>query len=261
MSHPLSTEEVSVELKDLVATLEIHRPPNNFFDFALIQQLAGIYEALAEADDCRAIMLCAEGKNFCAGANFASRGFGKDQLEGQAGQLYIEAIRLFRANIPVVAAVQGAAIGGGLGLAMSADFRVTCEEGRFAANFVRLAFHHGFGLTVTLPRAIGQQRAELMLMTGRRIKGQQAYEWGMADEFVPMDQLRERAWALAREIAEGGPLALKTIHQTMRGKLPDEVRAATDHELDIQNQLRVTEDFKEGVESTNARRPANFKGR
>ena len=143
MPDSVSTEEVSVEVRDWVATLEIHRPPHNFFDFALIKQLADIYESLVARDDCRAIMLCSEGKNFCAGANFQAReSWGSDRLDSQAGQIYIEAIRLFKANIPVVAAVQGAAIGGGLGLAMSADFRVTCAEGRFSANFVRLAFHH-----------------------------------------------------------------------------------------------------------------------
>ncbi len=262
MPDDVSTEEVSVEVRDWVATLEIHRPPHNFFDYALIKQLADVYEALSARDDCRAIVLCSEGKNFCAGANFQAReSWGTDRLDAQAGQLYIEAIRLFKANIPVVAAVQGAAVGGGLGLAMSADFRVTCPEGRFSANFVRLAFHHGFGLSATLPRAIGQQKAELMLMTGRRVKGDEALAWGLAEAVVPLADVRQAAWELAREIAEGGPLALNAIRATMRGDLADAVRRATDHELEIQNALRETDDFKEGIQSTAERRAPNFQGR
>jgi len=262
MPHPLSTDEVSVDLEDHVATVEIHRPPHNWFDFSLIQQLAGIYDGLAASDDCRALVLCSEGKNFCAGANFADRGdWGTDALDAQAGRLYVEAIRLFRANIPVVAAVQGAAVGGGLGLAMSADFRVTCPEGRFAANFVRLAFHHGFGLTVTLPRVLGRQKAELMLLTGRRVKGEEAYAWGLADALVPIDEVRSAALDLAREIAAGGPLAIRSIRETMRGSLADEIKAATDHELAVQSRLRHSEDFQEGVRATAERRPARFGGR
>ena len=262
MSNPLSTDEVSVTFDGHVAVITIHRPPHNYFDFSLIQQLAGIYEALAADERCRAAVLRSEGKNFCAGANFQARGdWGTDRLDAQAGQLYIEAIRLFRANLPVVAAVQGAAVGGGLGLALSADFRVTCPEGRFSANFVRLAFHHGFGLTVTLPRVIGRQRAELMLMTGRRIKGEEAFAWGLADVLRPLDDLWESAIGLAKEIAAGGPLALASIRETMRGSLADEIKAATDHELAVQSRLRTSEDFAEGVRATAERRPAKFQGR
>jgi enoyl-CoA hydratase/carnithine racemase len=262
MPHPLSTDEVSVAIEDHVATVEIHRPPHNWFDFSLIQQLAGIYEALAASDACRAAVLCSEGKNFCAGANFASRGdWGTDALDAQAGRLYVEATRLFRANVPVVAAVQGAAVGGGLGLALSADFRVTCPEGRFSANFVRLAFHHGFGLSVTLPRVVGRQKAELMLLTGRRVKGEEAFDWGLADALVPLEEVRGAAQALAREIAAGGPLAIRSIRETMRGDLADAVKEATDHELSVQSRLRHSEDFAEGVRATAERRPARFSGR
>ena len=262
MTDSLSTDEVSVSIREWVATVEIQRPPHNFFDFSLIQQLAGIYEELDVRDDCRAAVLCSQGKNFCAGANFQAReSWGTDRLDAQAGQLYIEAIRMFRTNLPVVAAVQGAAVGGGLGLAMSADFRVTCAEGRFSANFVRLAFHHGFGLSATLPRAIGHQKAELMLMTGRRVKGEEAVAWGLAEALVPLAQVRQAAWDLARDIAEGGPLALAEIRKTQRGDLAHAVQRATDHELTIQNALRDTEDFQEGIKATAERRAPAFKSR
>ena len=152
-------KDIAVEKTGHVALIEIRRPPNNFFDIALIQEIAGALEALDEDADCRAVVLAAQGKAFCAGANF---GDGSHARQGRPAarraqrkavqHLYIEGNRLFRTKKPIVAAVHGAAVGGGLGLAMVADFRVACPETRFCANFTRLGFHPGFGLTVTLPR-------------------------------------------------------------------------------------------------------------
>jgi enoyl-CoA hydratase/carnithine racemase len=157
--------------------------------------------------------------------------------------------------------VQGAAIGGGLGLALVADFRVASPESRWSANFARLGFHHGFGLTVTLPAIVGQQKALDLLYTGRRIDGAEAHRIGLADHLVPLDQVREKARAVALEIAEAGPLAVRSIRRTMRRGLADRIRIATDHELVEQDWLRATEDFKEGIQSSAERRPPRFQGR
>jgi enoyl-CoA hydratase/carnithine racemase len=175
--------------------------------------------------------------------------------------LYAEAIRLFEARTPVVAAIQGAAIGGGLGLACSADFRVAAPEARFSANFARLGFHQGFGLTVTLPAIVGNQRSLEMLYTGRRIRGEEAARIGLADRLVPAAQLREAAYELAAEIATSAPLAVRSIRETMRGHLAAQIRAATDREGAEQNRLRQTADFREGIASTAERRPPRFEGR
>ena len=258
-----TTEQgLSVTIADHVAIVEIRRPPNNFFDFNLIRQIADTYESLDNDDACRAIVLCSKGKHFCAGADFSAReSWGQEQLDAQAGTLYREAARVFRAQKPVIAAVQGAAIGGGLGLACSADHRVACMEARFSANFARLAFHQGFGLSVTLPRLIGPTQASLLLLTGRRIPGDEAHAMGLADELVPQADVRERAIALAQEIAASGPLAVRAIRATLRDGLAEAVIAATEHELEQQSQLRLTEDFQEGVRAMAERRVPHFEGR
>ena len=243
-----------------VATAEIRRPPNNFFDLALIDSLAEAFAALDAEPACRAIVLCAEGRHFCAGANFASRDDGPAPTnpDGSPRHLYDAAVALFSTTTPVVAAVQGAAIGGGLGLACMPDFRVTVPEARFAANFARLGFHHGFGLTATLPDLVGQQRALELLYTGRRISGTEAVEIGLADRLVEMSEVRTAANELAAEIAGSAPLAVTSIRETMRGGLAARIREATDREKAEQDRLRRTNDWVEGVAAMADRRTPNF---
>ena len=254
--------DLTVEIDRHVATVEIHRPPNNFFDYDLIHEIANVYERLDADPRCRAIVLCSEGRHFCAGADFSAREkWSRERLDSQAGRLYVEAVRVFSCTKPVVAAVQGAAVGGGLGLALSADFRVACDESRFVANFARLGIHQGFGLSVTLPRLVGRNRAALMLYTGRRLKGPEAVEIGLADELVDLADVRSRAIGLAIEIAQSAPLAVQSIRATLRTGLAEAVREATDHELAEQSRLRLTDDHREGVASTAERRTANFEGR
>ncbi|MEQ8494883.1 MAG: enoyl-CoA hydratase/isomerase family protein [Gammaproteobacteria bacterium] len=252
-----------ISLDAHVATVEIQRPPHNFFDVDLITQIADTYEALDRTPECRAILLCAQGKNFCAGANFGGSDSGgvKDASGGDLpNELYRQAVRIFRCRKPIVAAVQGAAIGGGLGLAVSADFRVTCPEGRFSANFTRLGFHPGFGLTLTLPELIGKQRASLLMLTSRRIDGEQACAWGLADLCVPAAELRDAALGLARELAGCAPLAVMSTRATLRHGLADRIAMQTDHELAEQNSLRRTSDWEEGIKATAERREPNFTG-
>jgi 2-(1,2-epoxy-1,2-dihydrophenyl)acetyl-CoA isomerase len=244
---------------DHVATVEIGRPPDNFFDTELISSLGDAYEWLDEQPDFRAAVLCSAGKHFCAGADFTGRS-GRSRMGG-AGELYAAAARLFEAQTPVVAAVQGAAVGGGLGLACAADFRVASPQARFAANFARLGLHHGFALTVTLPAIIGEQRAQDLLYTGRRVGGEEAARIGLADRLAEPENLRAAAHDLAAEIAAGAPLAVRSIRQTMRGTLAEKVRAAMDHELAEQDRLRQTADFAEGIRASAERRPPRFEAR
>jgi len=242
---------------DFVATIELHRPPNNFFDLELIRSLAEAYEAADARADCRAIVLCSEGRHFCAGVDFAR----PSPLPTSTAELYGEAERLFRAQTPVVAAVQGAAIGGGLGLACSADFRVACPEARFSANFSRLGFHHGFALSATLPGIVGQQHALDLLYTGRRLSGDEAARIGLCDRLVNAGEVRTAAFALAADIAASGPLAVRSIRATMRGDLADRARAAMAREAAEQDRLRRTSDWAEGIRAAAERRTPRFEGR
>jgi len=248
--------DVSARLDhDHVAEVELHRPPANYFDVAL---LAGIVDAVWWVADKggRAVVLCAEGKHFCAGLDFGIAG--KPEAESLAA-LYRTAGRLIDGPLPLIAAVQGSAIGGGLGLALAADFRVATPSSRFSANFARLGFHQGFGISLTLPAVVGRQRAIELLATGRRISGEDALAIGLVDR-LDIDP-RAGARALAGEIAASAPQAVRSIRATMRADLVERFADMVDHERAEQIRLMESADFREGIAASMARRPPEFTGR
>ena len=246
-------EGIGVEVVGHVAVVEMQRPPYNFFDLPLMNALGQIFEDIDQDASLRAIVLGAKGSAFCAGADFNAPG-------GPSREVYPAAARLFAARKPVVAAIQGPAIGGGLGLALVADFRVAAPQARFAANFVQLGIHPGFGLTHTLPRVIGVQKAALMMYTGRRLGGEQALEWGLVDELVELSELRAGALKLAAEIAAAAPLAVISTRATLRQGLYDAYCHQVRHESDEQTRLLATADAREGIKAVGERRPGRFVG-
>ena len=253
--------DLNVAWHDKVALLEMRRPPNNHVDLAMLTALA---DALADLDAdarCRCVVLTSAGKNFCGGADLAApRGVAAGD-GGGIGPFYEQAVRVFSARKPIVAAVQGSAVGAGLGLAVACDFRVASLEARFVANFTKLGFHPGFGLSHTLPRLIGMQKASLMFLTARRIRAEQAFDWGLVDEVSPEGEARDGALRLAAEIAENAPLAVVSTRATLRDRLAEAVRQATAHEFAEQQRLMTTEDFREGVRAVAERRTGDFHGR
>ena len=254
-------EKISVEIRDHVALLRFGNAPVNFATVSLLRLIADALEGFDRDAGVRAVIMSSDGKVFCAGADLVSpNGFGalgNDPLR----EFYDQALRIYACGKPVIAAVQGAAIGAGLGLAVAADFRVAAPEAKFSANFTQLGFHPGFGLTCTLPRLIGIQRATQMFLTSNRYGAEECSAWGMIDKLAPSGQLEEAAFAFAREIAVNSPLALLSTRATLRANLLEEIRAQLVREHQQQLLLQATEDFAEGVRASAERRPANFKGR
>jgi enoyl-CoA hydratase/carnithine racemase len=255
-------EHIAVDATGHIATIEVRRGPNNFIDTDMVGEIADALEVFDRTVDVRAIVLCAEGKHFCAGADFGNRGLDGVARGAKRGRhLYKEAQRLWRTGKPIVAAVHGAAIGAGVGLAVMADFRVACPEARFSTNFTRLGFHPGFGLTATLPRLIGHQKAAMMLYTGRRLTGEEALQIGLVDYVVPQAQVREKAVEVAAEIAGSAPLAIVATRETLRRGLAEAVAQATEREYEEQDWMRNTDDFREGTKAMGERRAPIFHAR
>lgn len=250
--------EITLTRSAHVAHVRWSRPPHNHVDPDFIRRLADQLDALDADPDCRAVLLSAEGKAFCAGADFRAAGAGTDI---DPAPFYQHAMRLFRTRKPMVAAVHGAAIGAGLGLALVADFRVAGPAARLSANFVRLGFHPGFGLSETLPRLVGAQHASILLYTGRRIDGTAALAMGLVDELVDSDaDVLPHAMALAQELAGAAPVALQSTRATLRQGLADAVIAANQRELQLQREQFRMADFREGIAATAQRREPVFTG-
>jgi enoyl-CoA hydratase/carnithine racemase len=235
-----------------VGIVSFARGRDNFFDIALLEALADGMDRLVR-DGARCLVLRSDARHFCAGIDF-----GTSRPSEGARHIYDVAPRLFGQPVPVVAAINGAAIGGGLGLALTADFRVTTPESRFAANFARIGISQGFALTLTLPAVIGPQRATELLYTGRRLSGAEAVEIGLCDRLVAVEKVDDAALDLAREIAASAPLAVREIRTTLRGELVSAVDAVLTRERRLQDQLMTTADFREGIRAARERRPAQF---
>lgn len=248
----MSEEVLRTTVADRVALVELRRPPHNFFDEDLLTAVADHLAAIDEDDDVSCVVLGSEGRHFCAGADL--RGMGEAGIR----RVYRQGYRLFSSRKPIVAAVHGAAVGGGLGLAMAADFRVAAPDARLTANFARLGFHHGFGLSVTLPRAVGQQRALELLYTGRSVSGAEAAEMGLCDQVA--DEPRAAAVEFAGRIAASAPRSLTAIRATMRRAAVAEFSAALDEEVQAQAALLGTADFAEGVAAAVEKRSPRFTG-
>lgn len=256
---------VEVQKEENLALVIFSNPPANFATVGLIRSIADTLVELDLDPQVRVIVLAAKGKVFCAGADLVSEnGFGASG-DDPLREFYDQVVRLFKAKKPIVAVIQGAAIGAGLGLAVAADFRIASKNARFAANFVKLGFHPGFGLTHTLPRLIGPQRALEMFLSGERYKAEEVVAWGMIDRLIDdtdnYDDLISAAKVFANSIAENAPLGLLATRETLRGTLAHDVETAIVREHGEQLKLQNTEDFAEGVKAVGERRPGNFKGR
>ena len=258
-------EGLRTEVHGNVGVVIMDRPPHNFLNFRQIHDIADALEEMQNDMSIRCAVLAADGRSFCAGADFAGDGVGGGDDEVVGGDatlaLYQGSGRLFDLTLPIVGAIQGPAVGGGLGLAMVPDIRITCPDARFSANFASLGIHQGFGMSVTLPQLLGPSRAAQVLYSAKRYKGEEAVAIGLADECVPSEQVRERALEVATEIAANAPLALRAIKSTLRLGLGDQVREITQREAQLQAELSASDDAKEGIAAVGERRAGNFKGK
>ena len=247
------TQQVVTEIDGRVGIVEVRRGPHNFFNEDSLREVGEALAHLDTVDEVRAVVLCSQGRNFCAGADL------RDVDEHLLRRVYRAAASLFTTRKPIVAAIQGAAVGGGLGLALAADFRVASGDVRLTANFARLGFHQGFGLSVTLPEIVGRQKAMDLLYSGRNVDVIEALAIGLCDRVAEGD-VKEAAVDWAREIAESAPLSLVAIRSTLRRDIAARVVAALDEEATAQATLLETKDFTEGVAASIGKRPPVFTG-
>ncbi len=244
-----------------VATIRLNRPKVlNALNRKTLDELCAALDAFERDPEVRVVVLTGDQRAFAAGADiqeFAGQ-TSVDMLEGPRGRQW-ERIRAFPK--PLVAAVSGYCLGGGCELAMLCDIIVAAESARFGQPEINLGILPGAGGTQRLPRAVGKHRAMELILTGRHISAQQAYEWGLVNRVVPPEALLDEAYALAREIASKAPVAVRLAKAAVLRSLDTPLDVGLDYERRLFALAFGTEDKEEGVRAFLEKRKPVFQGR
>jgi enoyl-CoA hydratase/carnithine racemase len=264
----MSDPAVLYEAKDYVATITLNRPENrNSMTDDVLEGLRTAVKTVREDTEVRCVIITGKGKSFCAGADFKTQtqrdsGSGRRELPNERSfAMYSPFLSVLQIEVPVIGALNGHAIGGGLGLALVCDMRVANQDARYGANFTRLGIHPGMATTYILPRLVGLPRAAELLFAGRIVSGAEAAEMGLANYAVPEAQVLPRAQELAREIATSAPIAVRWTKRSMYRNYGWDPVAAAELEAHAQSRTFETEDSKEGVKALLEKRAPNFRGR
>lgn len=216
-----------------------------------------------DAGDVRCVVLTGAGeKVFCAGGDLKERhGMTREQWVRQHEIFERQYWALVDLYLPVIAAVNGHAYGGGFETVLSCDFAYAVKAARFALTEVTLGIMPGAGGTQNLPRAVGERRAKEIIMTGKPISAQQAYEWGVLNAVCEPQELMPKVLETARTIAGNAPLSIRQVKKSVRFGMQMELKTAYRFEVEAYNHLVETEDRYEGVRAFNEKRKPVFKGR
>lgn len=261
---------VTVEWRDDgVAVLTLDDPGRrNAMTVAMGEALADAAEALTGDDRLRAVVLTGRPPAFSAGGDLdmledlarRTREAGFDARQEMLA-FYRRFLAIRELPVPVVAAVNGHAVGAGLCVALAADLRIVAEEAKLGVNFARLGLHPGMGGSWLLPRIVGAQRAAELLYTGRLASGVEMARYGLALEALPAADVLGRALELAASIAASAPGVVRAMKQTLAASETSTLPEQLDLEAACQAHDYGTDDLREGLEAARQRRPARFTGR
>ncbi|MEZ4299770.1 MAG: enoyl-CoA hydratase [Polyangiaceae bacterium] len=260
-------EPVLLDERDgAVAVLTLNRPrAKNALSFPLLEALAAGLTSAAQDPAVRAVVVTGSGGSFCAGADLKSA---MAEVQGNFGAMdtaidkYHAIIRaIVGAPKPVIAAVDGAAVGFGCDLALACDLRVASAEAYFQEKFVKIGLMPDGGGTFWLPRLVGIARAMEMMLSGEAVPAARAVEMGLVNRVVPVASLRDEALSLARSLAKGPPLAFAEIKSAVRASYAGTIDQALDREKAGQLKCLVSSDCMEGVMAWMEKREPNFTGK
>ena len=213
--------------------------------------------------DIRCVVITGSGDTFCGGADlrkgFKPKGTTMPPNE-YAMSLYHSFLKVLDIEVPVIAAMQGHAIGGGLGLAMVADIRVANESAKYGSNFVKLGIHPGMATTFLLPRFIGIPKAAELLFTGRIVTGTEAYSLGLVNHAVASPDVMDVAMNIAREIAANAPIAVRWVKKSLYRHANWNPVSAAEWESHLQSRTFEMNDAHEGMQAFLEKRTPDFRG-
>ena len=260
-SYPSLTLE-NPEPRILQVTL--NRPDAaNAFNTQMAGDLMHCFEALAlDAGDIRCVILTGAGKAFCAGGDLKERDGMSDAAWAAQHRIYERMIRaVLDCPLPLIAAVNGAAYGGGCELAAAADFIYASEQARFALTETSLGIIPGAGGTQTTARAVGERRAKELILSARRFDAAEALQWGLVNAVYPAEELLERVRETAAAIAANAPIAVRQAKQAIHRGLQMSLADGLAFEIEAYNRTVPSDDRREGVKAFNEKRSPNFQGK
>ena len=248
-----------------VLQITLNRPEfANAFNTQMATDLMHCFEALAlEAGDTRCIILTGAGERaFCAGGDLKERDGMNDAAWTSQHLIYERMIRaVIDCPIPIIAAVNGAAFGGGCELAAAADFIYASDNARFAMTETSLGIIPGAGGTQTLGRALGERRAKELILSARRFDAEQARRWGLVNEVISPDKLLDEVLQLANRIAANAPIAVRQAKQAIHRGLQMSLADGLTFEIEAYYRTVPTDDRREGVRAFNEKRTPEFRGK
>ena len=264
----MAFNEILVEKKEGVAVVTLNRPERfNSFTTSMYRELPRIVDQLRRDDEVKAVILTGAGKGFCSGSDVSDR-LG-DRLEKGGEESRFENLRQVGAmaldiadfDKPVIAAINGAAVGAGLSLALLCDIRLASEKARFGAVWLSVGLIPDLGSTYSLPRIVGREKA-LELMLSREIIGaDEALKIGLVSKVFPHDQLMDEARKLAEQLSAGPSVAIELTKRALQRSLENDLKTQLDYETYAQNVCRQTEDHREGIRAFTEKRKPVFAGR
>ncbi len=260
----MAYENISVSLEEGIAVLKINRPKVlNALNRTTLLEIQRALKELEKDPEVRVLIITGEGeKAFVAGADISEMApmNPKEALEfSKLGHETLSLIEEFPS--PVIAAVNGYALGGGLELVLACDIILASENARLGLPEVTLGICPGFGGTQRLPRLIGKARAKELIFTGEMIDAKKAYEFGIVNKVIPQDKLLDEAKEIARKIAKNGPLAVRAAKRLVEKGLETSLRNGEAMEIEAWANLFATEDQKEGMKAFLEKRKPEFKAR
>jgi enoyl-CoA hydratase/carnithine racemase len=249
-----------------VARVRLSRPDAmNAYSEELLTALVETLGGLDDSDTVRAVVLTGEGRAFCAGVDLENMPLSAEQdlAEYEAGLgMFQEVVATLRGMAtPVVAAVNGYAMGAGCDTALACDFRIAGESATMAETFVDVGFVPGDGGAYLLPRIVGEAKAKELIMTGKHVSGPELVEWGLARECVADEDLDDAAVEFATELASGPPIALGEAKALVNEAFDVDLETAHEHATRAQRICSQTEDHAEAVQAFAEDREPEFEGR